>query len=180
MKCQQSNIKVTIKAVSKVFHIALLVIIVLSVILGGMQLFAHFWSFMGWSGEAVEFIERRPHDRLPIVHNLTIPDFFHIGETNVFLYAIHDMGSAGLRASFRTVFLIITMFMAERMFGLLKKGEAPFSKCVTGWFKLFAISFFIWNLGTNLAMAMISIVIITISFVFDYGCLLQEESDTTL
>jgi|GEM_PF-1891114 len=180
MECQKNDIRAKIRAISSVFHIALLILIVLSVVLGGMQLFAHFWSFMGWSGEVVEIIERRPHERPPIIHNLTIPDFFHIGETNVFLYAIHDMGGAGFRASFRTVFLIITIFTAERMFNLLKRGEVPFSEGVTSWFKLFTISFFIWNLGTNLSMAITSIVILAISFIFDYGRLLQEESDTTL
>jgi len=180
MECKKNNIKATIKGAGKASYIFLLVLFAGSVILGGMQLFAQFWSLMGWSGESVEIIQRLPHDRDIIVRYLTIPDFFYVGETNVFLFAIRDMGGAGIQASFRTVFYIITMFMAMRMFNLLGKGEAPFSKGVTRWFGLFAVSFFIWNIGTNLAMSMVSIVLIAVSFVFSYGHLLQEESDTTL
>lgn len=173
-------IKAAIKGISTVFYIFLILLFALVSILGAMQLFAHFWSLMGWSGEVVEFVQHLPHDRGTIVRSLTIPDFFRVGDTNMFHYAIRDMGGAGLRVSFRTVANIAMLFTAMRMFRLLSKGEVPFSKGVVHWFTLFTICYVFWSSTTNLATASVGIVIVAVGLIFKYGRLLQDESDTTL
>jgi len=168
MNCQKEKIIVF----SKMFHIMLVIVCVLSIVLGFMKIFAYVWSVAGFYGE-VFIIDGV---------SVTLPSFLSIRGSNIFYWSTIEMGAFGfgLEATLRIIVLIISLFTAERMFMCLKKGASPFSAIVICWFKCFAFSVFLLNIATNVVSIIVPGILIGIGYVFDYGRTLQEESDTTL
>jgi len=168
MDCQKEKIM----GFSKVFHIVLVITGILTAVLGLMKIFAYVWSTAGFYGEEV------------IIDGalVTLPSFLSIGRVNIFYWSTIEMGALGfgLEASLRIVVLVISLFIAERMFMHLKNGASPFSEEVISWFKRFAFAVLIFNFATNVISIIVPIILIVIGHIFDYGRTLQEESDTTL
>jgi hypothetical protein len=168
MECQKEKVM----AVSKVFHVLLLIVSAVAAVLGFMMVFAYLWSITGLSGEAVLV-----GDSL-----VTIPHFLRIGDTNLFYWSMGEMNAFGFgwEASLRTIVMVIALCMAERMFWHLKNGSAPFSAEVIRWFKYFAYAQVLLHFATNVVSVVFPFVLLAIVHVFEYGRSLQEESDTTL
>ena len=168
MNCQKEKIIVT----SKVFHTILITVSVLAAVLGFMKVFAYGWSLSGFYGEVFIIND------LPV----TLPSFLSIGGTNIFYWASGEMSAwgFGLESSLRIVAVVVSLFMAERMFKHLKNGESPFSAVTICWFKRFAWAQFLLVFATNVISSMFPIILLVLIHIFEYGHTLQEESDHTL
>jgi len=166
MECQREKLR----GISKVLHITLWIVFAVSIVLGSMQIVAYLWTVLGLPGETFlvngEFV--------------MLPAFLQIGGINLFYRSLFEMGGLGWQASLRTFLALVTLFMAERMFRQLRNGASPFSEAVIRWFKRFAIAFVLLQMGTNVITVTFALIFFAISYVFDYGRLLQDESDTTL
>jgi len=112
---------------------------------------------------------------------------------DVFALAQAEMATGGLNLSLtgairsfvltNTLQSLVTLgalIMASIVFKHLKNGESPFSEAVILWLKRFAFAFVILSIWTNIIYVIFALIIFAVSYIFDYGRLLQEESDTIL
>jgi len=159
-------------AVSKVLHILLMIIGVITTILGLMKIFVYVWPVLGLSSETLMIGDVF----------VALPNLLHIEGTNLFYWPMSGMGAFGfgLEGVLRTIALVVSLFMAERMFRQLKHGASPFSAVVVSWFKRFAYALFLLYFATGVVNIIVPLILLAIVHVFEYGCILQEESDRTL
>ncbi|MDO4799360.1 MAG: hypothetical protein Q4A52_02450 [Bacillota bacterium] len=166
MKHQKEKIERFSKAVHIVIKIAFVVCVVAAVI-----------QIMSWA-----------------VYTWDLPYFLEIGGTRVMLPVIlnHEITignwntiipnflQANLLGIIQTTVLLIILSFTEKVFVLLKNDGTPFREPVVKALKKTAIALLVLGCVTGLIGLIAAGVVYVLSLVFDYGCTLQNESDTTL
>ena len=80
----------------------------------------------------------------------------------------------------RTIFVIVVVAIAMRLFGTLKDNGTPFRKDVVKHLKRLAITLLVLGGVTGVVGFLAAGIVWVLYLIFDYGCILQNESDTTL
>jgi len=125
-----------------------------------------------------------------VVNRYNLPYLFQFGNVNVVLPVVFTDEAAlealsGLRIItlvdiFRDVMTIIVLGFAKGVFRLLRSDGSPFRSEVVRKLRNLAIVLLCLGLVTGLTGIIAAGIVLVLSFVFDYGCSLQQESDTTL
>jgi len=127
---------------------------------------------------------------------LTMADvqpIFKLGNTTVYLPVIVGEETLGdipfvrewvpanlLEEFLRTLFTIIAIRFALKLFRQLKENGSPFRGEVVKELKKLAIVLLIVGCATGMIGFIASGIVWILYLIFDYGCALQNESDTTL
>jgi len=80
----------------------------------------------------------------------------------------------------QTVFTVIALGFGGRVFRVLREANSPFRPEVTAALKRLAIALLLVGVVTGAAGFLAAGVAWVVYMAFDYGCALQNESDTTL
>jgi len=80
----------------------------------------------------------------------------------------------------RTLFTIIAIRFAMKLFKQLKENGSPFRNEIVKELKKLAIVLLIVGCATGMIGFIASGIVWILYLIFDYGCVLQNESDTTL
>ena len=147
-------------------HNLLTFALIAAIIFGAMQIFAFTWVQMGWPTETI-IIDGS---------SLELPYLLNIGDTNMFAPAVTHLGF-GLAYITQTLALMVALFFAKGAFKALKDSNTPFTAEVANKFKLFAIVFVAFSLGSGMAAIALAFVVLAICLVFEYGVSLQNEGD---
>lgn len=89
------------------------------------------------------------------------------------------------------VCIFLALYNAKKIFSCIGKGNTPFTNstasqirriavCVIGYAIFSIISIFKIDFALFFICALFSLILLCISFIFDYGCELQKEVDETL
>ena len=160
-----------IMAVSRIVYCLLTIVLIITAVFGIMQALAFTWILLGLPAETV----------MVGGQSVALPYLFELGGTNVFIHVAREFGVGfGLTPTLRAVIVITAVILAKGMFRDLKDGFSPFSSKVISGFKKFAVALIIICVGINIGMVIFALIVWTMSLVFDYGLLLQNENDTTL
>ena len=122
-----------------------------------------------------------------------VEPIFKLGNTTVYLPVIVEQNALGnipfirewapvnlLEEFLRTLFTIIAIRFALRLFKQLKEDGSPFRESVVKELKKLAIVLLIIGSVTGAISFIAAGIAWVLYLVFDYGCALQNESDTTL
>jgi hypothetical protein len=119
------------------------------------------------------------------------PILFKIGDFKVYLPVFimggsdFDLSSLGiLKFSFgdvlQTAFTIVIVAYAKGIFQILRDNGSPFREDVVEKFEKLAISLLCVGVVTGVVGFLAASIVWVLCLIFDYGCALQYESDTTL
>ena len=122
-----------------------------------------------------------------------IQPIFKLGSTTVYLPVFVSEESLGaipfvrewvpinlLEEFLRTLFTIIAIRFALRLFKHLKENGSPFREEIVKDLKKLAIVLLIVGCATGAVGFLAAGIVWVLCLIFDYGCVLQAESDTTL
>ncbi|MDR0857538.1 MAG: hypothetical protein LBN97_00725 [Oscillospiraceae bacterium] len=170
-----------IRRFSKVIYILLKISFAAFIVVGAVEAVSWFMSVLALHTEAV------------IVGGKTIevPFLFKLGEVKIYM-PVFIMGESGadlsdfdfLKFSFgdflRTAFTIAALAHAKISFRALRDNSSPFREDVVQKFKRLAIALLYVGVMTGVVGFLAAGIVWVLCLIFDYGCALQNESDTTL
>jgi len=162
-----------IRKFSKVVYILLRIAFVVFIVVGALELFTL------------------------IIVMADVQPIFKLGNTTVYLYPAIELGNTdiggsllkewlptfgefGIEELLSTVFIIIALKYAMGLFRTLKDDGSPFREEVVKALKKLSIVLLIVGCVTGMVGFLASGIAWVLYLVFDYGCVLQAESDTTL
>ena len=159
-----------IKKFSKVIYILLRIAFIVFIVVGAFEIFA-------W-----------------ILTLTEAPTIFQLGNTTIKLPTMELFGGAPvsipvirewypefmLEEILRTVGVIIALAYAKNIFKILKNDGLPFRKDVVKEFKRLAVALLVVGAFTGAVGFIAAGIVWVLCLIFDYGCALQAESDTTL
>ena len=162
-----------IRKFSKVVYIFLRIAFVVFIVVGALELFT-------W-----------------ILTIAKVQPIFKLGETTVYLYPVielgdTDVGSAllrewlptfgefGFEEILGTVAIIVALKFTMRVFKTLRDNGSPFREEVIKELKKLAIALLVLGAFTGIVGFLAAGIVWVLYLIFDYGCALQAESDTTL
>jgi hypothetical protein len=113
---------------------------------------------------------------------------FKVGNMEVILPVISLKGGyeglfslrIGIGEILQTVFTIVALKYAEGIFKILKAYGSPFREDVVQKFKRLAIALLCVGVVTGIVGFLAAGIVWVLCLIFDHGCALQNESDTTL
>jgi len=122
------------------------------------------------------------------------PVLFKIGETNVVMPVVWESGydisgvpllqgfasTIGISDFLATVFSLIGIRFAKKVFVLLRENGSPFRKDVVKSLKKLAIVLLVVGFVSGVISFLAAGIVWVLYLIFDYGRMLQDESDTTL
>ncbi|MCL2564811.1 MAG: hypothetical protein FWE24_03245 [Defluviitaleaceae bacterium] len=160
-----------IRYISKFIHGLISLVLVVTITFALMQTFAFIWITLDMPLETV-VVHERP---------VEVPYLLRIGDINIFTPIVREFGFGfSLRTVLWAIPPIIALAFAKNVFKKLKKGHTPFTKEVVRGFNYFAIAFIVVAVNTNVITVVFASIVFAMSFIFDYGRSLQDESDTIL
>lgn len=178
--------KIKIMRFSKVIYIFLKIAYVVLIAVGISYIFAWLLSIANLNTEIITVggVERE------------VPILFKLGETRVFLPVIWKSGF-DLQANFElfgkrsipvvglgdivlVIFTIIGIGYAKIVFKLLRENGSPFRDDVVKALKKLAVALLLVGAVSGAIPFLAAGIVWVLCLIFDYGCLLQNESDTTL
>ena len=173
--------KAKIKRFSKVIHIVLNVLIIIFIVVAAMQLVAWIWSVMQLNTEMVVINGKE----------MEAPLLFKLGDTRVLLPVMWEsefdfsaisgyFPATNFGGFLQTVFMIVGFRFVRKVFILLREDGSPFREEVVKALRKLAIVMLIVGLVSGLIPFLVAGVVWVLSMVFEYGRMLQNESDTTL
>jgi hypothetical protein len=123
-----------------------------------------------------------------------MPYLFKLGETHVYLptwqsgfdfsgiqAVLFGLGlNVGAVGFFGCVFTIIGLWCTRRVFKLLRENGSPFREDVVKALKRLAIVLLFVGFASGVVAFLVAGIVWALCLIFDYGCALQNESDTTL
>ncbi|MDR1599345.1 MAG: hypothetical protein LBS11_05685 [Oscillospiraceae bacterium] len=169
-----------IKRFSKVVHILLKVAFIALIVVGALQAFSLLWSFLDLNTEVLAIAGGEAE----------YPLLFKFGETKVYLpmawetgfdfLGVRSIASASLSGLLLTIFTIGGLGFAKVVFKLLKGNGSPFRDDVIGSLKKLSIALLLMGAVSGLVPFVAAGVVWVLCLIFEYGRILQNESDTTL
>ena len=173
-----------IKRFSNIICILLKIAYIALIVVGAMELFAWMWSLANLHTEMVMIngVERE------------LPVLFKFGSVRVawpvmwesgfnFIEQISSRGfvtSVGLGDLLGTVFTLVALRFSMRVFKLLRENGSPFRDDVVRSLKVLAIVLLVVGGATGMISFLAAGIAWVLCLIFDYGRILQNESDTTL
>jgi hypothetical protein len=123
-----------------------------------------------------------------IVARFSDSPIFKVGNMEVPLPAVFLIGGyeeffslrIGIGEILQTLFTIVVLKYAEIIFKILKTYGSPFREDVVQKFKRLAIALLCVGVVTGVVGFLAAGIVWVLCLIFDYGCALQNESDTTL
>ncbi|MCL1859838.1 MAG: hypothetical protein FWF92_11480 [Oscillospiraceae bacterium] len=159
-----------IKKFSKVVYILLKIAFVVFIVIGALE-------FAAW-----------------ILALAEAPTIFQLGDITVKLPTVELFGGTPasipiirewypefmLEEILRTIGVVIALIYAKNIFRILKENGSPFRKNIVKEFKRLAIALLAVGAFTGAIGFIAAGIVWVLCLIFDYGCALQAESDTTL
>jgi len=119
------------------------------------------------------------------------------GNTEIYLYPIIEfdksnigssllndfvpmLGTFSLEKILSTIFIAVALGITKRVFKLLKIEGSPFREEIIKQLKKSAVALLIVGVFTGIIGFIAAGIVWVLYLIFDYGCALQKESDTTL
>jgi hypothetical protein len=177
MEQQKERISHFSKIVLNFLNIAFVVLIVVAVLVG----IAWIWTLEGYPTDTIT------------VGDITVesPLLFKSGDFRVFLpitwvegddvFGFHGLFSNVTLGDFLSViFTVIGVAATKRVFRLLRDDGSPFRPEVVRALKRLAITLIILGVMSGVIPLLAAGIIWVLCLIFEYGCSLQNESDTTL
>jgi hypothetical protein len=173
-----------IKRFSKVICILLTITYIALIVVGVIELFAWIWSTANINTEIVTI------DGV----EMELPLLFKLGEHRVFWPVIWKSGfdftglsviqgfasTVGIGDFLSTIFTLIAIRLSRRVFLLLRENGSPFRDDIVKSLRKLAIFLLLMG-GISGAVPFLAAGIVWVfCLIFDYGRMLQNESDTTL
>ncbi|MDR0818916.1 MAG: hypothetical protein LBN43_05015 [Oscillospiraceae bacterium] len=123
-----------------------------------------------------------------IVARFSVSPIFKVGNMELYLPVVfikdgyEELFSLhiGIGEILQTVFTIVALKFAESIFKILKTYGSPFREDVVQKFKRLAIALLCVGVVTGVVGFLAAGIVWVLRLIFDYGCALQNESDTTL
>lgn len=169
-----------IRRFSKVVYTLLQVAFIALIVVGALQAISMLWSFFGLRTEALTIAGNEAE----------YPLLFKLGGTKIYLpvawtwgfdfLGTHSIASTNLSGLLLTIFTIVGLGFASAVFKLLKENASPFRDDVTGSLKKLAIALLFMGAVSGFVPLVAAGVVWVLCLIFDYGRILQNESDTTL
>ncbi|GHV26099.1 hypothetical protein FACS18948_0980 [Clostridia bacterium] len=173
-----------IRRFSKIVHIILKVAFVVYVVAGVIEVVS--WSMSALMLHTDTFIFSGRSIQAPLL--------FQIGEFKVYLpiFFLGEMGEPGIDLSqfdfltislgdvLGTAFTIVVLAYAKSLFRALRDNGSPFHEDFVLKFKRLAIALLCTGVVTGILGFLAAGIVWVLCLIFDYGCALQNESDTTL
>jgi hypothetical protein len=170
-----------IKRFSKVVYILLQIAFVAFIIVGAVEAISWFMSVLALHTDTVIVGGK----------SIEVPFLFKFGDFNIYM-PVFIMGGSGadfsqfdfLKFGFndvlQTAFTIVVLEHAKRAFKVLCDNASPFCENVVKRFKKLAIALLCVGVVTGVVGFLAAGIVWVVCMIFDYGCALQNESDTTL
>ncbi|MDR1664104.1 MAG: hypothetical protein LBR83_04170 [Clostridiales bacterium] len=124
---------------------------------------------------------------------MEVPYLFKIGNFEVFLPVIWESGfdfdslrlgdvipTINFGDLLRSVFILVGLSFAKDVFKRLREDGSPFRKEVVSSLKRFAIALLALGTVSGVVSLLAAAAVWVVCLIFEYGCMLQNESDTTL
>jgi len=169
-----------IKRFSKVTHILLKIAFIALIVVGAFQVYSLLWSFLDLNTEVLTIAEVKAE----------YPLLFKLGETEVYLpmawetgfdfLGVRSVASANLSGLLLTVFTIIGLGFAMVVFKVVKESGSPFRDDVIKSLKKLSIALILMGAVSGFVPFVAAGVVWVLCLIFEYGRILQNESDTTL
>ena len=173
-----------IKRFSNIICILLKIAFIALIVVGVMELFAWIWLIANLHTEMVMIngVERE------------LPILFKLGDVRVAWPVIWESGfnfterfssrrfvtSVGISDLLSTVFTLVALRYAMRIFKLLRENGSPFRDDVVRALRKLAIVLLVVGGVTGMISFLAAGIAWVLCLIFDYGRILQNESDTTL
>ncbi|MDR2203368.1 MAG: hypothetical protein LBE76_03535 [Nitrososphaerota archaeon] len=157
-----------IKRYSEMACILLDAAFVVFIIIGILEVTAWLWSVLGLQAEIVT------------VNGLEIvlpPLLWESGVDSVMHGSIRVVGVSDF---LRTVSALVGLWFAKNVFKLLQVNGSPFRKDVVKALKKLSIALLCMGMVTSIISLIAAGIVWMLCLIFNYGCSLQDESDTTL
>ncbi|MDR0916941.1 MAG: hypothetical protein LBN02_07110 [Oscillospiraceae bacterium] len=170
-----------IRRFSTVIYILLKIAFVAVIVVGAVEAISWFMSVLALHTETVIVGEK----------SIEVPFLFELGDFKIYM-PVFIMGKFGvdlsnfdfLKFSFgdvlRTAFTIVALAHAKSVFRALRDTGSPFREDVVQKFKRLAIALLCVGVVTGVVGFLAAGIVWVLCLIFDYGCALQNESDTTL
>jgi hypothetical protein len=112
---------------------------------------------------------------------VVVPDFvLFLDKINTVWGAAQDSGSSALANLAQEIVLVIVLGFTRAVFRLLRDNGTPFRTDVAKALKNLAIALIVFGVFSGLAGWISAAIVGVLYMIFNYGCALQQESDTTL
>lgn len=169
-----------IKTFSRGIYILLKVAFIAIIVVGSLQAISFLWSFLALNTEVLTIAGVEGD----------YPLLFKLGETKVYLpmawengfdfLGVYSIASANLGGLLLTIFTIIGLGFAKNVFKLLKENGSPFRNDVIKSLKQLSIALLLMGAISGFVPFIAASVVWVLCLIFEYGHILQNESDTTL
>ena len=169
-----------IKSFSKVIYILLKIAFITLIVVGALQAVSLLWSFLDLNTEVLTIAGVEAE----------YPLLFKLGETKVYLpiawepgfdfLGVRSVFTANLSGLLLTIFTIVGLGFAKAVFRLLRGNGSPFRDDVISSLKKLSIALLLMGAVSGFVPFVAAGVIWVLCMIFDYGRILQNESDTTL
>jgi hypothetical protein len=181
MEQQKQKIKHFSKIICILLNIAIAVVIAISILtiliwpLSGLNLPTETININGIDTEVPYLFKfGETHVYMPIMWQTNF-DFSGL-QTLIPLLGI-NVGAIGLLGC---IFIIIGLWFTKKVFKLLQENGSPFRKDVIKALKHLAIVLLFVGFASGIVAFLTAGIVWALYLIFDYGCTLQNENDTTL
>ncbi|MDR0840150.1 MAG: hypothetical protein LBN26_02030 [Christensenellaceae bacterium] len=170
-----------IRRFSKVIYILLKIAFIAFIVVGAVEVVSWFMTTLALHTGTVILGGK----------SIEVPILFKLGEFKIYM-PIFIMGESGVDLSgfdfltfsfgdvLRTAFTIVVLAHAKSIFLALRDNGSPFREDVVKKFKRLAIALLCVGVVTGIVGFLAAGIVWVLCLIFDYGCALQNESDTTL
>lgn len=169
-----------LKEAKKISHILTKCLSILSVFILGTAIFFLLSSALVWLYPTIV-------DKItPYFSGIQVHGMELVVGNNIF--SIPALSGSSLLVAIKMSALFLVVYYGRRIFKHIQLEETPFQPCITKYIRLIAIFLtvyqLIWSWENGFISMLISLIIplilFCISFIFQYGCILQKEIDETL
>lgn len=165
---------------SKVVHTLLSVVFILLIIAGALLAIAGIWQIANLNTTTM----------IIAGNEVEVPLLFRVGSVDVLLPITWETDYNFAFSEFipvispndfwQTILSIVAIGFAKIVFRLLREDGSPFCEGIVKSLKRMAIALLIMGVVSGLTAVLAAGVVWVLCLIFDYGCSLQNESDTTL
>ncbi|MGI6004859.1 MAG: hypothetical protein ACOX88_05540 [Christensenellales bacterium] len=165
---------------SRIIHILLKIAFIMLIVVGALQAFSLLWSFLDLNTEVLKIAGVEAE----------YPLLFKWGEIKVYLpmawesgfdfLGVRSVSAANLSGLLLTIFTIIGLGFAKVVFKLLRENGSPFRDDVIRSLRKLSIALLFMGVVSGFVPFIAAGVVWVLCMIFDYGRMLQNESDTTL
>ncbi|MDR0905034.1 MAG: hypothetical protein LBN00_02460 [Oscillospiraceae bacterium] len=170
-----------IRRFSGIIYTLLRIAFVAFIIVGAVEAISWFMSVLALHTEAVIIGGK----------SVEVPFLFKLGELKIYLpvFILNESGvdlsgfdflKFSLGDILRTAFTIVALAYAKSTFRALRDSGSPFRRDIAAGFRKLAVVLLCLGVVTGVVGFLAAGIVWVLCLIFDYGCSLQAESDTTL